>query len=255
MKIIIAPAKKMIVDTDSFPTQSEPVFLNQTDQILNKLQSLTYTQAKKLWQCSDKIARPNYEWLKKIDLRKNLTPAVLAYSGIQYQYMAPDLFTAPALDYIQRNLRILSGFYGILKPFDGIVPYRLEMQSSLSINNTVNLYQFWRDQIYNDLDFDNNIVVNLASQEYSKSVSPFLKPGEQLIDVVFGSLVDGKVKVKATLAKMARGEMIRYMAEHQVKVLSELKKFDHPDYKFSSSLSNDQKLVFSISKINSNNRY
>lgn len=248
MKIIIAPAKKMIVDTDSFSTQSEPVFLNQTDQILNKLQSLTYTQAKELWQCSDKIARPNYEWLKKIDLRKNLTPAVLAYSGIQYQYMAPDLFTAPALDYIQQNLRILSGFYGILKAFDGIVPYRLEMQSSLSINNTVNLYQFWHDQIYNDLDFDNNIVVNLASQEYSKSVSPFLKTGEQLIDVVFGSLVDGKVKVKATLAKMARGEMIRYMAEHQVKVLSELKKFDHPDYKFSSSLSNGQKLVFLYQK-------
>ncbi|MCG0631200.1 hypothetical protein IMAU80125_02608 [Lactiplantibacillus plantarum] len=127
MKIIIAPAKKMIIDQDAFPALTEPIYLDQTQQLLAQLQHLTYPEAKTLWHCSDKLAQPNYDWLQKIDLTRNLTPAILSYSGIQYRYMAPDVFTQPALDYIQTNLRILSGFYGILRPFDGIVPYRLEM--------------------------------------------------------------------------------------------------------------------------------
>ena len=130
MRIIISPAKKMKVDTDSFPYRDLPVFLSNTEEICGELQSMSYEELKKLWKCNDQIAQLNVRRLQDMDLYNRLTPAVLAYEGIQYQYMAPGVFTDQEYAYIQEHLRILSGFYGILRPFDGVTPYRLEMQRS-----------------------------------------------------------------------------------------------------------------------------
>lgn len=248
MKIIIAPAKKMIVDTDTFGCDDTPQYLAQTQQILTELRQLTYAQAKALWHCSDKLAQPNYDWLQKLDLTRQLTPALLAFSGIQYQYMAPDLFTAPALDYVRANLRILSGFYGILRPFDGVVPYRLEMQSKLQVAGTPNLYAFWQDRLYQALTPTSEPIVNLASQEYAKTITPYLQPQQPFVTVVFASLVAGKLKTKATLAKMARGEMVRFLAEHQAATITAIKGFDHPDWAFSPEHSTASDLVFIYQK-------
>lgn len=245
MKIIIAPAKKMVVDTDTFGCDGQPQYLAETKQILAALQQLSYVEAKALWHCSDKLARPNYDWLQKLDLHRQLTPAILAFSGIQYQYMAPDLFTAAALDYIRQNLRILSGFYGILRPFDGIVPYRLEMQSRLQVAGARTLYTFWGDRLYRALATPaTEPIINLASQEYAKTIRPYLQPGQRLVTVVFGSLVDGHVKTKATLAKMARGEMVRFLAEHHATDIQDVTRFDHPDWAFDTHRSTDDQLVF-----------
>lgn len=244
MKIIIAPAKKMIVDSDTFSYEDLPQYLDQTEQILQTMQKLSYVQAKKLWNCSDKLAKQNYEWLQKINLKQHLTPALLAFSGIQYQYMAPDLFTEPALDYVRQNLRILSGFYGILRPFDGVVPYRLEMQSKLQVETYNTLYDFWNSKIYDALTDGIEPIVNLSSQEYTNSIKPYLKPNQKMITIVFGSLVDDKLKTKATLAKMARGEMVRFMAENNISNISEIKNFNHPDWKFSPEFSDENRLVF-----------
>lgn len=234
----------MITDTDTFNYETLPQYLDQTQQILNKLRTLNYSSAKKLWKCSDKIARPNFEQLQKLDLHHHLTPALLAFNGIQYQYMSPDLFTEPALDYVRQNLRILSGFYGILRPFDGIVPYRLEMQSKVSVNNSNNLYDFWKDLIYSALITGSEPIVNLASQEYAKAITPYLLPNQKFITVIFGSLVDGKIRTKATLAKMARGEMVRYMAESNITRINDIKKFRHPDWKLLTELSTTEQIVF-----------
>lgn len=244
MKIIIAPAKKMIIDNDTFEYENLPQYLDQTKQILSNMRKLNYLEAKKLWDCSDKLAEPNYEWLQKLDLKHRLTPALLTFSGIQYQYMAPDLFTEPALDYVRQNLRILSGFYGILRPFDGVVPYRLEMQSRLKIPRYNNLYEFWNSQIYDALSDSKEPIVNLSSQEYAKTITPYLRPNQKMIDIVFGSMVDGKLKTKATLAKMARGEMVRFMAENNITKIDDIKRFNHPDWSFSELKSNDKHLVF-----------
>lgn len=244
MKIIIAPAKKMIIDQDAFPTLTEPIYLDQTQQLLTQLQHLSYSEAKTLWHCSDKLAQPNYDWLQKIDLTRNRTPAILSYSGIQYRYMAPDVFTQSALDYLQANLRILSGFYGILRPFDGIVPYRLEMQARLAIGQAKNLYEFWGNQLYQALTPEPEPIINLASQEYAKTITPYLAPHQMMIDIVFASLVDGKLKTKATLAKMARGAMVRFMAEHQITDVTTIRTFDHPDYQFDATRSSANQLVF-----------
>lgn len=234
----------MVVAPDDFTVQSRPQYLPQTQQILARLRQLSYDQAKTLWHCRDKLARPNYDWLQRLDLTRELTPALMAYSGIQYQYMAPDLFTAPALAYVQENLRILSGFYGSLRPFDGIVPYRLEMQAKLAVAGSANLYAFWGDRLYRSLHFDQGPVVNLASQEYAKAITPYLKPTDQLIEVTFGRLVAGRVKVTATRAKMARGAMVRYLAEQQVTDVAGIRRFKHPAYRLDERRSTAQRIVF-----------
>ena len=176
MKIIISPAKKMKVDTDSLPVQGSPVFLEQTERIYESLRKMSYEELKKLWDCNDKLAELNYRRLGEMELRRNLTPAVIAYEGLQYQHMSPLVFTDKGLSYIQDHLRILSGFYGVLKPFDGVTPYRLEMQAQLSVDGAVDLYAFWGKRLYSAvLDVD-KVIINLASKEYARTVEKYLEP-------------------------------------------------------------------------------
>ncbi|AVK61564.1 peroxide stress protein YaaA [Lactobacillus sp. CBA3605] len=249
MKIIIAPAKKMLVDTDTFAVAALPLYLTHTQLILQALRRLSYPAAKTLWHCSDRLAQINYDWLQHLELTQNLTPALFSFSGIQYQYMAPDIFTAPALAYCQENLRLLSGFYGSLRPFDGVVPYRLEFQAKLSVAGTNNLYDFWGDRLYQALQLGpTEPVINLASEEYAKAIYPYMQPQQPFITIVFASLVNGKLKTKATLAKMARGAMVRFLAEHQVTDIATIQQFDHPDYYFDSAHSTATRLVFCYKK-------
>ena len=163
MRIIISPAKKMNVNTDIFSYNNLPIFLPQTRQITEYIQSLSFGECQKLWGCNDKIAQQNFERFQDIDLEHTLTPAILSYEGIQYQYMAPVVFSDDALIYIENHLRILSGFYGILKPFDGVTPYRLEMQAKAKINGTKDLYAFWGQRLYQELTKDDHQIINLAS--------------------------------------------------------------------------------------------
>ena len=244
MRIIISPAKKMNVDTDSLPWRDLPVFLSKTEQITKVLQGMEYAELKTLWKCNDSIAALNAQRLVHMDLKKRLTPAILSYEGIQYQYMAPGVFTEAELEYVQNHLRILSGFYGILKPFDGITPYRLEMQAKLKIAENKDLYSYWGSSIAEHLLAETDCIINLASKEYSVSVSKYL-PGEvRFITCVFGEEKDGKVIEKGTMCKMARGEMVRFMAENQITDPQKLKSFDRLDYKFDEGRSNDKMFVF-----------
>ena len=112
MRIIISPAKKMNADTDTLPLRDLPAFLPKTQQLLDRLRAMNEDELKRLWKCNDQIAALNVERLRGMDLHRNLTPAIIAYEGIQYQYMAPDVFTQKEYDYVQEHLRILSGFYG-----------------------------------------------------------------------------------------------------------------------------------------------
>ena len=129
MKIIISPAKKMNINTDDMEVKTSPIFLERAIVLMEWIRGMSYEEAKKLWGCNDKIAALNYERFQTMDLKRGLTPALLAYEGIQYQYMAPHVFEYDQWDYVEDHLRILSGFYGILRPLDGVVPYRLEMQA------------------------------------------------------------------------------------------------------------------------------
>ena len=244
MRIIISPAKKMNVNTDSIPWQDTPAFLEDTEKSCGKLQGMSYEELKKLWKCNDQIAEQNVERLRYMDLHRNLTPAILAYEGIQYQYMAPSVFTSESLDYVQEHLRILSGFYGIIKPLDGVVPYRLEMQAKLKMENAKDLYAYWGDRLAEHLFAETDCIVNLASKEYSICVSKHLPDHVRMITCVFGEEKDGKIIEKGTMCKMARGEMVRFMAEHQIEDVEAIKAFDRLDCHYSEERSDETTYVF-----------
>lgn len=246
MRIILSPAKKMREDDSLNYPLGKPVYLDKTNELLTYLKTLSYENLKNLFQCNDKIATLNYERYQTMQLDQAITPALLSYDGIAYQYMAPQIFTEDYFEYVEKHLRILSGFYGVLKPFDGVVPYRLEMQAKLNAPFAKNLYSFWKDDLYNEVMDDSHLIVNLASNEYSKSIKAYLKENDVWIDVIFGEYKNknNKVVEKGVYVKMARGEMVRYMAEHHIENIEDIKYFNRLGFVYNEDLSNEFKYVF-----------
>ncbi|MEE0515108.1 MAG: YaaA family protein [Emergencia sp.] len=292
MKIILSPAKKMkVLDEGGSFGQSfygveitKPQYLEKTEEISAWLKGQSYAELKWLWGCSDKIAEQNFNRLAEMDLYRNLTPAVLSYEGLAYQYMAPAVFEDGHFDYVQEHLRILSAFYGVLRAMDGVTPYRLEMQAkaeigghgsgsgsatvwesadgniggsagavaegNLSVNisgkpgGSSNLYDFWGDALYRAVRDESGIIVNLASREYSKSIEKYLTSNDRYITVNFCERSGDKLVTKGTYAKMARGEMVRFMAEHRIAEPAEMQKFDRLGYVFREALSTETEYVF-----------
>lgn len=244
MRIIISPAKKMNVDTDSLPYYQLPQFLPETMEIMQTMQKMSDSELQSLWKCNDAIAKLNITRLRTMDLQQNLTPAILAYEGIQYQHMAPGVFTYEEFDYIEGHLRILSGFYGLLRPFDGVVPYRLEMQTKLRVGAYRNLYAFWVDKLAGQLASETDWILNLASKEYSKAVIAYLPETVRLLTCTFGEWKSGKVVEKGTLCKMARGQMVRWLAENQITDCKNIKAFSDYGYAYEAGCSTSDHYVF-----------
>lgn len=244
MRIIISPAKKMNIDTDSLPYESLPQFLEQAETLLGCLRAMDFASLKALWRCNDSIADLNYRRVQSMDLRNALTPAILSYEGIQYQYMAPGVFEREQLTYINEHLRLLSGFYGLLRPFDGVTPYRLEMQARLSVGGQKNLYAFWGNRLAQRLCAESELILNLASSEYSKAVLSHLPKTVRFLTCTFGEWKDGRVVEKGTLCKMARGEMVRWLAEQNVTEPENIRGFDRLGYAYRKELSERDHYVF-----------
>ena len=247
MRIIISPAKKMTED-DGLPWLDLPAFLPRTEQLAKALQAMRYDELKKLWKCNDQIAALNAERLARMNLRARLTPAILAYEGIQYQYMAPQVFEQDYLDYVQQRLRILSGFYGVLRPLDGVVPYRLEMQARLAVDGFCNLYQFWGDSLAKLVTAGDGTVLNLASEEYAKAVRRHLPANVRWIDCVFGEMDGEKIREKGVYVKMARGEAVRFLAENAIDSPDDLRAFDRLGFRWDKARSEKNRLVFLMDK-------
>ena len=244
MKIILSPAKKMITDTDSIAPVELPEFIDRTAEILSWMKSQSKEQLKSIWKCNDKIAEQNFNRLENMDLYNMLTPAVLSYEGIAFQYMAPPVFENRQFDYIKNHLRILSAFYGVLKPMDGVTPYRLEMQAKAEIEDTKNLYDYWGERLYRSVIDDDRVMINLASKEYSKCIEKYLSDKDKYITVTFCERSGDKLVTKGTYAKMARGEMVRYMAEKAIENPTDIQKFDRLGYIFRGDLSSESGYVF-----------
>lgn len=244
MRIIISPAKKMNVDTDSLPYESLPQFLQQTEILLGCLRTMDAAALKALWRCNDSITELNYGRVQSMNLHHALTPAILSYEGIQYQYMAPGVLEREQLQYMGEHLRILSGFYGLLRPFDGVTPYRLEMQARLSAAGQNNLYGFWADRLARQLCAETDLILNLASKEYSKAISPHLPASVRFLTCTFGEWNDGKIVQKGTMCKMARGEMVRWLAEQNVTSPGDIRAFDRLGYTYRKELSEQDHYVF-----------
>ena len=158
--------------------------------------------------------------------------------------MAPHLFSQQQLDYLNNNLYIISAMYGLLKPFDSINLYRLEMNSVINYNIHSSLYTFWSDKIYKELFKNNDTIINLASKEYFDVIKKHLTKNDKVINIIFGEYKDGKVITKATIAKMARGSMVRFMVENNITDIENIKLFNELNFEYKKDLSDDTNFVF-----------
>ncbi len=244
MKIIISPAKTMRDQGDGFHCGQFPVLLEKTERLLEVLRTFSIEELMMLMKCNRRLAELNFQRFQQMDLKRSCTPALFSYDGLQYKSMAPNVFTNEEYAYIQRHLIILSGFYGLLRPDDAVRFYRLEMQTPLAVDGCEDLYEFWKETIYQQLFSSRETVINLASKEYSKVIEPYLKKNDRMIECIFGILVEGQVKVKGTLAKMARGSMVRWMAENQIEKEEDIKAFHEQGFEYEPAFSNDRQWIF-----------
>lgn len=246
IKIIIAPAKKMNTIDEFCCTPTQPGFMEQSRLLLDVLRDMAPEELKILWQCSDNLTLQNYQRLQEFSFEKAVSPALLAYEGIQYQHIAPQIFTDSQWLYATEHLRILSGFYGVLRPTDTVLPYRLEMQAKLTTRHTKDLYHFWGKRLYTSLFPASGSlqILNLASSEYSKAILPYVEPHVTCVTCIFGGIIGGQVKMKGTQAKMARGEMVRWMASQQIENITDIRSFSSLGYCFKADYSSETKYVF-----------
>ena len=243
--IIISPAKKMNVVEGPPYVEATPRFLEQTTQLMQAVQALSYDEAKALWRCSDKLATLNYERYQAMDLARDTTAAVLAYEGIQYQHVAPQVMSDSELAHLCAHLRILSGFYGVLRPTDGVVPYRLEMQAKLAVAGARDLYAFWGDTLATSLATETDTLVNLASVEYAKAVVPHAAAaGLHVLTCLFGQVINGRFVQRSTEAKAARGTFVRWCAENNVTRTEDFAGFAERGYALNEERSVSDTLVF-----------
>ena len=244
MRIILSPAKQMKNEFEILEPTTVPVFIDKTEKLLDWMKSQTHANLQKMWKCNSKIAEQNFERLKNMDLHSHLTPAILAYEGIAYKYMAPSVFENGQFDYVQEHLRIISGFYGVVKPLDGITPYRLEMGVKTNLKGYKDLYDFWGDSLYKSISAESNIIINLASNEYSKIIEKYIKPNDRFITINFCEKSNGKLITKGVYAKMARGEMVRFMAENNIENPEDIKKFNRLGFIYRDDISSEKEFVF-----------
>lgn len=261
LQAIISPAKNMRIANDTFAATTPPRFLPQADAIRQALCALEQQEGdaglQRLWRVSDRLLAENVERLHRLFARKDLgdpvstacSAALFSYDGIQYRSMAPEVLDAEALAWLSQHLWILSGFYGALRPFDAVMPYRLEMGATLAIPPAKNLYGFWAHLLGEAIaeaaaQDEDPTVINLASVEYAKAVLPHLPATTRAITIVFGEeLRNGKPIQRATASKIARGSMVRWMAENRLEHAEELIGFPL-GYIYCSELSDDTTFVF-----------
>lgn len=239
MKILLSPAKSLNL-TSELPTNhvTQTRFLETTYKIHHKLVRLSPKKLSELMGISDKLAQLNYERnqeFEEIHSKENSRPAMYLFAGDVYIGLDAYHFPTEKLDLAQKSLRILSGLYGILRPLDLIQPYRLEMGTKLSVQRKKNLYEIWCKTITNSLNEEQEqgeLLLNLASQEYSKAVD-FKKIKYPVVSPVFKDFKNGKLKIISFFAKKARGSMARYVLDKNIENLEGLRNFDYDGYAFS----------------------
>lgn len=250
MKIVISPAKSLDYESP-IPTKqfTQGIFLEEAAKINTVLKKKSTKQLSALMSVSPNLGEINWqrnqEWNLPFTL-ENSRQAIYAFKG--EVYIGLDAYSLPLdkLNRLQNKLRILSGQYGLLKPLDLMQPYRLEMGTKLKVGNKENLYQFWNTTITEKLNSElaeNELFINLASAEYFKAVKPALLK-VPMITPVFKDFKDGKLKVIAFFAKKARGLMVRFIIDHHVETVEDLKNFNYEGYAFDANLSLENELVF-----------
>jgi uncharacterized protein len=252
MLFLISPAKALDYETPAqVKTFTQPLFVEQAAELIAVLREKSPQQVAELMDLSDTLAGLNvarYQaWQPKFTA-KNSKQAVLAFDGDVYGGLDAKTLNADELDWLQRHLCILSGLYGVLRPLDRMQPYRLEMGTRLQTEKGGNLYRFWGSQIAHYLNQrarseKTSVVINLASDEYFKSVDrKALKP--RVVSCVFEERKGDRHQIISFFAKRARGLMVRYALQHRAATPEQLQGFDLEGYRFAPAVSDPDRLVF-----------
>lgn len=250
MKIITSPAKLMNIENSTeFLKTSTPKFIKEAELIQSYLKEKSPKYLAELMELSVKLADENWErnqnW-KPNPTAKNSAPAMFAFTGEVYRGLDAKTLCKEAMQYLQKNYRILSGLYGYLKPSDRVMLYRLEMGRNFEFENYKNLYQFWTEKITEQLNSElksKDLVLNLASSEYFKVIDR-KKLKAPVIDFDFYEMKSGQPKTIVVYTKHARGLVVRFCAETQAKTLNDVKAFNLEGYRIDEQRSTDKKLVF-----------
>ncbi len=248
MLILISPAKKLSSVTPDFDADySQPLLLDHTKILLAELKALSPHEISSLMSISDKLGGLNYqrfqEWHTPFD-KSNAMPAVLAFKGDVYQGLDAESMSAEDLTWAQNHLRILSGLYGVLRPLDLMQAYRLEMGTKFATSRGKDLYQFWGDIITRELNkLESSVLVNLASNEYFKSVQT-KDLNARIITPVFMDKKNDRYKIISFYAKKARGLMSSYIIKNRITEVEQIKDFDTDGYRYNAALSEADKWVF-----------
>jgi uncharacterized protein len=249
MKILLSPAKMMSLETDAKWKATTPQFLEHSQEIMDVMKEMKATDLEKLMKISKEIAEMNVErniiWNTKPTPKKAVS-AALAFKGEVYRGLDASTLDETALNYFNKNAFLLSGLYGILRPSDKVMLYRLEMGSKLDVNGSKNLYGFWKDILtpfVNSKLKKGEFILNLASNEYAKVLDrKALKV--PVIDVEFQDYKNGELKKIMMYFKHARGAMARYCAENNVDTLDEVKAYNVDGYRYDENLSTEETLIF-----------
>lgn len=247
---VVSPAKSLdFKQKANTETYSMPSFLARSEELVEVLRGYDAAALSKLMKISDKLGVLNEEryanWQQPFHL-DNAKQAAFAFQGDVYQGLEADSFTEEDWDFAQDHFRILSGLYGILKPLDLIQPYRLEMGTSLKNDEGSNLYHFWGDSLTEELNSlmgEEDVLLNLASNEYFKAIQP-KKLKAKVITPVFKDWKNGQYKIISFFAKKARGMMAAYQIKYRINDPAILKDFNEGGYKYSAEDSNEQQWVF-----------
>jgi len=215
----------------------------QTERLVGLLKDCPPWSFEYMLKLNPELAWEAFTRYQDLDLNRPGTPALLAYKGLAFLHLNPQDFTAADFAFAKDHLRIASALYGLLSPTDAIQPYRLELRSRFKVDGKT-LYRFWGDLPFRALFSSGEPVINLASREYSQLVYPFLRPGDRFIACEFLTHVRGKLRTLPSRAKMARGEMARFLIKNRLEDPEQLKRFARDGYRFSERLSSSVRFVF-----------
>ena len=252
MLVTLSPSKGQDFEEPALSKKySKPADLKDSELLIKELRKINSKQLQEMMDVSENIAELNvdrYKTFKTPFTTKNAKQAIFAFKGDVYSGLELSSFDEDDYAYAQDHLRILSGLYGCLRPLDLIQPYRLEMKTKLKNERGDNLYQFWDDRITKSINKElkkqeQAVLVNLASNEYFKSVKPKLLEG-RLLNINFKETKNGKTRVVAIFAKRARGMMADYIIRNRIENPEDLKKFRLGGYKFNKELSDDKQWTF-----------
>ncbi len=246
MDVVISPAKKLDFNRGQGFDLTKPDFLTKTNLLIKDLERMSVKDIKILMKLSDNLAKLNEARYKTFNETTDIAPAAFAFIGDTYQGLNIEEFSKADIKYAQDHLFILSGLYGLLRPLDEIKPYRLEMGTRLKTDYGKNLYEFWGDQITKRLNTykkKSKYLINLASEEYSKSIK-LDGLDHEFVNVKFLENKNGVYKSIGLMSKRARGAMASYVIKNKIKDLEELKKFDLDGYIFDEKESCENLLVF-----------